>query len=90
MSPIQKFATDDVRIKEIKALRPPSDFLETLQASQKAVDNIVATRADIHQVLHNADDRLLVIIGPCSIHDEEAGIAYAKRLLEQRSVYAKE
>ena len=87
MSPTQKFATDDVRIKEIKALRPPSDFLDTLQASPKTVDNIVATRTAIHQVLHNADDRLLVVIGPCSIHDEAAGVEYAKKLIEQRALY---
>lgn len=90
MSPIQKFATDDVRIKEIKALRPPSDFLDALQASPKTLDNILATRNAIHQVLHSGDDRLLIIIGPCSIHDEEAGVAYAKRLLEQRARYEKE
>lgn len=87
MSLTQKFATDDVRIKEIKALRPPSDFLDALQASPATVDNIVATRNAIHQILHSADDRLLLVIGPCSIHDEAAGIEYAKKLLEQRNAY---
>ena len=87
MSPTQKFATDDVRIKEIKALRPPSDFLDALQAKPETVDNIVATRNAIHQVLHCADNRLLVVIGPCSIHDEAAGLEYAKKLITQREKY---
>jgi 3-deoxy-7-phosphoheptulonate synthase len=87
MSPTQKFATDDVRIKEIKALRPPSDFLDALQAKPETVDNIVATRNAIHQVLHCADNRLLVVIGPCSIHDEAAGLEYAKKLISQREKY---
>ncbi len=84
MSPIQKIATDDVRIKEIKELRPPSVLLNELEASQQATDNIVTTRQAIHRILHSADDRLLVIIGPCSIHDYAAGIEYTKRLLAER------
>jgi len=90
MSPTQKIATDDVRIIEIKELRPPSELLDELEASQAATDNILATRTGIHKILHSGDDRLLVIIGPCSIHDYAAGIEYTKRLLEQREKYAKE
>ncbi|ADQ84168.1 3-deoxy-7-phosphoheptulonate synthase AroG [Methylovorus sp. MP688] len=84
MSPSQKFATDDVRIKEIKELRPPSDLLDELQATSATTDNILETRAAIHRILHSSDDRLLVIIGPCSIHDYDAGVEYAKRLLQER------
>ena len=84
MNQIQKFATDDVRIKEIKELRPPSDVLEQLQPSTGATENILATRAAIHGILHSADDRLLVIIGPCSIHDYKAGVEYARKLLAER------
>lgn len=84
MNQIQKFATDDVRIKEIKELRPPSELLEELQVSSGATENILATRAAIHRILHSADDRLLVVIGPCSIHDYAAGIEYAKCLLQER------
>jgi 3-deoxy-7-phosphoheptulonate synthase len=84
MNQIQKFATDDVRIKEIKELRPPAELLAELQASSGATDNILATRAAIHRILHSADDRLLVVIGPCSIHDYAAGIEYAQRLLAER------
>jgi 3-deoxy-7-phosphoheptulonate synthase len=84
MNQIQKFATDDVRIKEIKELRPPAELLEELPASSAATDNILATRAAIHRILHSADDRLLVIIGPCSIHDYAAGIEYTRRLMAER------
>ncbi|HZV99261.1 MAG TPA: 3-deoxy-7-phosphoheptulonate synthase, partial [Methylophilaceae bacterium] len=90
MNQLQKFSTDDVRIKEIKELRPPSELLEELQPSTSTTDNILATRAAIHSVLHSADDRLLVIIGPCSIHDYAAGVEYAKRLLEQRERLARD
>jgi len=84
MSPIEKFATDDVRIKEIKELRPPSELLDRLQESAATTQNILATRNAIHRILHNSDDRLLVIIGPCSIHDTKAGMEYAKKLMVER------
>lgn len=90
MSPSQKIATDDVRIKEIKELRPPALLLDEYPASQATTDNIVATRNAIHSILHSGDDRLLVIIGPCSIHDYDAGIEYTKRLLEERQRHANE
>ena len=77
-------ATDDVRIKEIKELAPPSRVLAELTASAFTSDNIVTTRQEIHRILHGADDRLLVIIGPCSIHDHQAALDYTKKLLEQR------
>ncbi len=77
-------ATDDVRIREIKEVIPPSRLLAELTASAHTSDNIVSARHEIHRILHGADDRLLVIIGPCSIHDHDAAIDYAKKLLEQR------
>lgn len=79
------FSTDDVRIREIKELTPPFVLLEKLQASAVATANILQTRNAIHNILHKTDDRLLVVVGPCSIHDYAAGIEYAKRLLEQRN-----
>jgi len=83
MSPSQKIITDDVRIIEIKELTPPSVLLDKLEPSKATTDRIVKTRAEIHRILHSANDRLLVVIGPCSIHDYDAGIEYAKRLLTQ-------
>jgi len=90
MSPAQKIITDDVRIIEIKELTLPSALLDKLEPSKATTDMIVRTRADIHRILHSANDRLLVVIGPCSVHDYQAGIEYAKRLLVQHQKYAEE
>lgn len=84
MNTPHKPATDDVRVKEIKEVVPPSRILAELAASNGTSDNIVATRTDIHRILHGADDRLLVIIGPCSIHEPKAALEYAQRLIEQK------
>lgn len=84
------FITDDVRIREVRELTPPFVLLEKLQASAAATANILQTRNAIHNILHKTDDRLLVVVGPCSIHDHAAGIEYAKRLLEQRNRLASE
>ena len=80
----EKLATDDVRIREIKPLITPLDLLSGLKESAESTHNILQTRAAIHRILHAADDRLLVIVGPCSIHDTQAGLEYAKRLLAVR------
>jgi len=90
MSPSQKIITDDVRIIEIKELTPPSVLLEKLEPSKATVDRIVKARSEIHRILHSANDRLLVVIGPCSIHDYDAGIEYAKRLLTQYHKHSNE
>ncbi len=90
MTPIRKIATDDVRIREIKELRPPSDLLNELQAGSETTNNILINRSAIHSILHSADDRLLVIVGPCSIHDYDAGIEYATRLIDQHHRFAKD
>lgn len=80
----EKLATDDVRILEIKPLITPLDLLSRLKESATSTQNILKTRAEIHRILHGADDRLLVIVGPCSIHDTKAGLEYARRLLAVR------
>lgn len=90
MSPVQKIITDDVRIIEIKELTPPSVLLEKLEPSKATTDRIVKTRNEIHRILHSANDRLLVVVGPCSIHDYDAGIEYAKRLLTQHHKHINE
>jgi 3-deoxy-7-phosphoheptulonate synthase len=82
----EKLATDDVRIREIKPLITPLALLSRLKESTNSTENILQTRAEIHRILHGADDRLLVIVGPCSIHDTKAGLEYAKRLLTVHSL----
>ena len=81
----EKLATDDVRIREIKSLITPLDLLSGIKESAVSTQNILATRAAIHRILHGTDDRLLVIVGPCSIHDTKAGLEYAGRLLDMRN-----
>ncbi len=76
--------TDDLRIKEIKELVPPSHVLREFPVSEQAAQLTYDTRQAVHRILHGADDRLLVIMGPCSIHDVKAAKEFAGRLKEAR------
>jgi hypothetical protein len=71
---------DDTRIREIMELTPPAHLLREFPVSERAAKTTFESRQSIHRVLHGADDRLLVIVGPCSIHDYDAAIDYATRL----------
>jgi len=82
--------TDDVRIREIKELLPPIAHLYELPISETASELIYRTRHDISALLHGSDDRLLVVVGPCSIHDIPAAEEYGRRLMVLREKYAKE
>jgi 3-deoxy-7-phosphoheptulonate synthase len=81
------YKTDDVRINRIKDLLPPIALLERFPASEKATKSVVSGRAAIHNILNHKDDRVLVIIGPCSIHDPKAALEYGQRLVELREKY---
>jgi 3-deoxy-7-phosphoheptulonate synthase len=74
------FQTDDVRINKVKELLPPVAVLEKFPATEVASSTTFNARKAIHNILQGDDDRLLVIVGPCSIHDTEAAIEYGKRL----------
>ena len=76
--------TDDLRIKEIKELLPPAHVLREFAMTEKAAQTTYESRAAIHRILHGADDRLLVIMGPCSIHDVKAAKEYAGKLKEAK------
>ncbi|WP_437608432.1 3-deoxy-7-phosphoheptulonate synthase AroG [Erwinia sp. V71] len=78
------YQNDDLRIKEIKELLPPVALLEKFPASEKAATTVSLARQAIHNILQNKDDRLLVVIGPCSIHDPAAAKEYGARLLKLR------
>ncbi|CNI36617.1 3-deoxy-7-phosphoheptulonate synthase AroG [Yersinia pekkanenii] len=78
------YLNDDLRINEIKELLPPVALLEKFPASEKAAATVSKTRTAIHNILRAQDDRLLVVIGPCSIHDTQAAKEYATRLLALR------
>jgi len=74
------YQTDDLRIKEIKELVPPTHVLREFGLTEKAAKTVFEARQAVHRVLHGADDRLVVILGPCSIHDVKAAKEYAERL----------
>ncbi|BAW80228.1 phospho-2-dehydro-3-deoxyheptonate aldolase [Candidatus Nitrosoglobus terrae] len=74
------FPTENLRIKDLKEVIPPAQLQEALPISQKASETVYQTRRSIQEILNGNDDRLLVIVGPCSIHDPKAAWEYAKRL----------
>ena len=82
-----KVANDDTRIEKVDQVLPPIALLEKFPASQEAADLVHETRLHAHNIIHGKDDRLLVVIGPCSIHDPKAALDYAKRLKVLRDEY---
>jgi len=81
------YQTDDVRIKQIKELLPPIALLERFPATNDASKTVFEARDAIHNIYTGKDDRLLVVIGPCSIHDPESALEYGKRLVKLREKY---
>ena len=80
--------TDDERIKDITVLPPPEHLIRFFPIRGTAVESLITrTRQNIHNIIRGSDDRLLVVIGPCSIHDPAAALDYARRLAEQRKKY---
>ena len=81
--------TDDERIKDITVLPPPEHLIRFFPINGTPVETLIdTTRRNIHNIMAGTDDRLLVIIGPCSIHDPVAAVEYARRLAVQREKYA--
>jgi 3-deoxy-7-phosphoheptulonate synthase len=72
--------TDDVRIDDIRPLIPPAILMEEIHPGEQAIERVAAARQQISDVVHGRDDRLVVVVGPCSIHDPDAALDYAKRL----------
>ena len=79
--------TDDVRIREIEEVIAPKRIIDEIPVSEEVSELVVSTRENIRKIIHGLDDRLLLIVGPCSIHDPNAAIDYAKRLLGERHKY---
>ena len=82
------YQTDDLRISEIKTVTPPAVLIEEIPVTEQAAKTIFEARQAIHHVLSGDDDRLVVVIGPCSIHDINSAKEYAtrlKRLIENYS-----
>ncbi len=83
--------TDDERIKDITVLPPPEHLIRFFPIAGTPVEKLITdTRRNIHKIIAGKDDRLLVVIGPCSIHDPAAALDYARRLKEARATHAGE
>ena len=80
--------TDDLRIREIKELATPADVMQSSSPTPDALATVTASRRALHNILHGLDDRVAVVIGPCSIHDTQAALEYAGRLAAERERYA--
>jgi 3-deoxy-7-phosphoheptulonate synthase len=84
----EPYETDDLRIEAIRELSPPAHLLREFPVTLAASRTVFTTRRDIHRILHGQDDRLVVIMGPCSIHDVKAAKEYAGLLAEAREKHA--
>ena len=73
--------TYDINIKNYKNLEPPKEFLEELPITSQVSENVTESREIIKKIISGKDKRLLIITGPCSIHDEKSGIEYAEKLV---------
>jgi 3-deoxy-7-phosphoheptulonate synthase len=88
--PVDKTSqTDDQRIKDITVLPPPEHLIRFFPIAGTPVESLISkTRRAIHDIMAGKDDRLLVVIGPCSIHDPQAALDYARKLKDARTKYA--
>jgi phospho-2-dehydro-3-deoxyheptonate aldolase len=77
-------STDDLRITEIKPLTTPIEVMRTHPRTDAATRTVISARHAFHNILTGQDDRLAVVVGPCSIHDPDAAIDYARRLVPLR------
>ena len=81
--------TDDQRIQEVTPLPPPEHLIRFFPIAGTPVEQLIQrTRQSVRQIMAGQDDRLLVVIGPCSIHDPAAALDYARRLKAEREKYA--
>jgi 3-deoxy-7-phosphoheptulonate synthase len=81
--------TDDERIRDIMPLPPPEHLIRFFPIRGTAMETLVVnTRQTIRRIMNRQDDRLLVVIGPCSIHDPQAALEYARRLKAERDRHA--
>ena len=79
-------STDDLRISAIKELTPPIEVMRQHPRTDAATRTVISARHTFHNILTGADDRLAVVVGPCSIHDPAAALDYARRLTALRAV----
>jgi 3-deoxy-7-phosphoheptulonate synthase len=85
-----RLVTENLRIRSIRAVSTPAQVQNELPLSEAAAHNVVQARRAIQDVLHGRDERLLVVVGPCSIHDPQAALDYAERLKLVRAQLAED
>jgi 3-deoxy-7-phosphoheptulonate synthase len=76
--------TDDLRILALHELSTPAAVIGEFPRTESAAETVAASRQAVHAILHGSDDRLVVVIGPCSVHDPDAALDYAARLTSVR------
>jgi 3-deoxy-7-phosphoheptulonate synthase len=82
--------TQDLRIRQLEVLSPPSQVIGEQPSTSRIAEVVSGARRAVHDILQGRDDRLVVVIGPCSIHDPRAAIDYARRLAAARATHAAE
>ncbi len=75
--------TDDLRIREIRELLTPAELMREHAQTRETTSTVSRSRERLHRILHGEDDRLAVVIGPCSIHDVDSAMEYAQRLVKE-------
>lgn len=83
-------STDDLRIAQLKPLLPPAILMEELPISEAGSHTVAAARRALDAILAGKDDRLVVVVGPCSIHDPQAALEYAERLCQKAAALSDE
>ena len=81
-------STSDTRIEAVVPMRPPCELIEQLPLEPAAATHVAEARARIARIVRGEDARLVVVVGPCSIHDAEAALEYAERLAGLRATHA--
>ena len=81
---------DDLRIKTIRPLLSPAILLEEFPITAEVAELVANTRQQATKIIHGKDDRLIVVVGPCSIHDPKAAVEYAKKLQSQIKLFSDE
>ena len=71
--------TDDVRINGVREVYSPKKLIEEIPISRKSSEVVFKCRQSINKILFGSDDRLVLVIGPCSIHDPKAAMEYANK-----------
>lgn len=82
---VESPSTDDLRIRALTELSTPAEVIGEIPRSEAASRTVSEARQAIHDILHGADDRLVAIVGPCSVHDPVSALDYARRLAPLRS-----